>query len=262
MADGTLGLLPFELLREGGKWLVEKHPIRYAPSLTSLHLSRQVKRAATPTPLWALADPIFDRSDERARGLPSPKGDPRLIVLRGGTHERLLASGHEVEAICQALGVSPKGMLRDEKAKEASVKEASRKQELARARFVHFATHGELGKDKSPQPRLVLGQVGNDDKEEMGGPNDGYLTLPEVSFLRLNAQAVVLSACQTGKGRRDRGEGVSGLARAFLYAGSKGVVCSLWSVDDVRTAELMADFYKASRRRNQPVRRCARPSSS
>src|SRR5262249_38674653 len=88
VADGTLGLLPFELLREGGQWLVEQHQIRYAPSLTSLHLSRQVKRQPTPTPLWALADPIFDRSDERARGLPAPQGDPRLAVLRGGTYER------------------------------------------------------------------------------------------------------------------------------------------------------------------------------
>ena len=79
-------------------------------------------------------------------------------------------------------------------------------------------------------------------------PNDGFLTLLEVTFLKLNAQAVVLSACQTGKGRRDRGEGVSGLARTFLYAGSKGVVCSLWQVEDERTSALMKAMYAGLKR--------------
>src|SRR5262249_52077570 len=74
--------------------------------------------------------------------------------------------------------------------------------------------------------------------------NDGFLRLSEVALLRLNAQAVVLSACQSGRGQRDRGEGISGLARAFLYAGSKGVGCSLWSVDGAQTADLRGRFYR------------------
>ena len=65
--------------------------------------------------------------------------------------------------------------------------------------------------------------------------------------LKLNADLVVLSACETGKGRLYAGEGVTGLARAFLYAGSRGVVCSLWSVDDRETAELMTALYKQLR---------------
>jgi CHAT domain-containing protein len=207
-----------------------------------LHLSRLTKRQATSVTLWALADPIFDANDPRAQGQPAPKSDPRFAVLRGASYERLQSSAAEVEAICKALDAPLERVLRDESALEARVKAAAK--ELATARYIHFATHGELGKDKTPQPRLVLGQVGNDDKEEMGGLNDGFLTLIEVTFLKLNAQVVTLSACETGKGRRDRGEGVSGLARAFLCAGSKGVACSLWSVDDARTAELMADFYK------------------
>jgi CHAT domain-containing protein len=85
----------------------------------------------------------------------------------------------------------------------------------------------------------VLNLVGNTGVDR----DDGFLELDEIANLKLNADLVVLSACQTGQGKMARGEGVSGLARAFLYAGSKGVVCSLWSVDDRETANLMVDFY-------------------
>ena len=72
---------------------------------------------------------------------------------------------------------------------------------------------------------------------------DGLLRVDEVTGLRLNADLAVLSACQTGQGQVFRSEGVSGLARAFLFAGCRGVVCSLWRVDDEATSELMAGFY-------------------
>jgi CHAT domain-containing protein len=77
----------------------------------------------------------------------------------------------------------------------------------------------------------------------LGGANDGFLTMQEVTHLRLNADLVVLSACQSARGEVVPGEGVLGLTRAFLYAGSRGVVCSLWSVDDERTADLMKAMY-------------------
>jgi CHAT domain-containing protein len=101
-----------------------------------------------------------------------------------------------------------------------------------------------VGEGSAYEQALVLSLVGNDGAEQLGGVNDGLLRLPEVTFLKLNADVVVLSACQTARGPHSRGEGVSGLARAFLYAGSRGVVCSLWGVDDERTADLMADFYR------------------
>ena len=72
---------------------------------------------------------------------------------------------------------------------------------------------------------------------------DGFLRLEEVTDLKLNADLVALSACQTGQGKLYHAEGVSGLSRAFLYAGSRAVLCSLWRVDDEATAALMADIY-------------------
>jgi CHAT domain-containing protein len=91
---------------------------------------------------------------------------------------------------------------------------------------------------------LVLSLIGNDGQRDAdGGLNDGFVRLDEVTRLQLNADLVVLSACETGKGRLYAGEGVTGLARAFLYAGSRGVVCSRWSVDDRETANLMSRLY-------------------
>src|SRR5262249_9901254 len=128
-------------------------------------------------------------------------------------------------------------------ASEGVVKAASAKGVLARKRYVHLATHGILGSQEGRPPSLVLSLVGNDGREELGGPNDGFLTMPEVTHLRLNADLVVLSACETGRGDLVAGEGVVGLSRSFLYAGSRGIVCSLWNVDDARTATLMAALY-------------------
>jgi CHAT domain-containing protein len=86
---------------------------------------------------------------------------------------------------------------------------------------------------------LVLSLV--DDK---GQPQNGFLKLQDVYNLNLPAELVVLSACQTGLGKEIRGEGLIGLTRGFMYAGTKRVVASLWKVDDVATAELMKRFYQ------------------
>jgi CHAT domain-containing protein len=134
-------------------------------------------------------------------------------------------------------------VLTDARATEAAVKSASASGRLARARYVHFATHGILGQGDRQQPALVLGPLGTDDHPDARGANDGLLLLDEVLNLRLNADLVVLSACRTGQGNLSNGEGVEGLARAFLSAGSRGVVCSLWGVDDRETARLMTGLY-------------------
>jgi CHAT domain-containing protein len=134
-------------------------------------------------------------------------------------------------------------VVTDASASERALKSASEEGVLARKRYVHLATHGVLGGALGRPPSLVLSLVGNGGEEQLGGANDGFLTLPEVTHLKLNADLVVLSACETGKGDLQPAEGVVGLSRAFLYAGSRGVVCSLWQVDDERTADLMRALY-------------------
>ncbi len=121
--------------------------------------------------------------------------------------------------------------------------EATRERALGRAlydyRFLHFATHGIVNHEVSSLSTLVLSLV-----DGAGRPRDGFVLLPDVYDMTLNADVVVLSGCQTALGKDVRGEGPIGLARAFMYAGAPRVVASLWQVDDLATAELMKRFYR------------------
>ena len=81
--------------------------------------------------------------------------------------------------------------------------------------------------------------------DRKGQPTRGFLTAADVFNLRLNADMVVLSGCQTALGQELRGEGLVGFSRAFMYAGTPRVVASLWKVDDAATAELMKGLYRA-----------------
>ena len=253
--DGVLWALPFELLVEDrggknpGKYLVERRRLRYAPSLSLLHLIGQWERTRkVPTePLWALGDPIFGKDDRRAEGDLNAQTQALLRHYgrqRGGSAwSRLPATGAEVRALGKLYQARAGDVVTGGLATERVLKAASAGGVLARKRYIHLATHGILNSAQGRQPSLVLSLVGNDGKEELGGANDGFLTMNEVNHLRLNADLVVLSACETGKGELTASEGVVGLPLAFLYAGSRGVICSLWQVDDEQTAELMVALY-------------------
>jgi CHAT domain-containing protein len=80
--------------------------------------------------------------------------------------------------------------------------------------------------------------------DEQGRPQNGFLRLNEIYNLRLPAELVVLSACQTGLGKEVRGEGLIGLTRGFIYAGARRLTASLWQVEDAATSELMGRFYR------------------
>jgi CHAT domain-containing protein/Tfp pilus assembly protein PilF len=255
--SGPLADVPFEALVEDGHYLIEKHRVRYAPSLTALHLIRlwERTRAQPQRPLWAMADPVYDQADKRIEGekdLAQATQDALAKYLaraergsaRSEAYTRLRFTGQEAAAIRARLGAADADVLTGLQATEAAVKTASERGVLAHARYVHLATHGILGLDTGQPPALVLSLVGNDGARDAdGGINDGFLRLDEVTRLQLNADLVVLSACETGRGRLYAGEGVTGLARAFLSAGSRGVVCSLWAVDDRETATFMAQLY-------------------
>jgi len=104
---------------------------------------------------------------------------------------------------------------------------------------VHFATHGFLNSQHPELSGLMFTMF-----DEEGRAQDGFLRAHEVFNLKLSAEVVVLSACQTGLGKEVRGEGLVGLTRGFMYAGAPRVVVSLWSVSDAATAELMTRFYR------------------
>src|SRR5205814_10361889 len=110
--------------------------------------------------------------------------------------------------------------------------------DLSQYRIVHLATHGLLNSQHPELSGVVLSLV-----DEQGRPQDGFLRLHEIYNLKLSADLVVLSACQTALGKDVRGEGLVGLTRGFMYAGAARVVACLWKVDDRATAEFMNGFY-------------------
>ena len=109
---------------------------------------------------------------------------------------------------------------------------------------MHFATHGWLNSQNPELSGVVLSLY---DQKRLA--QDGFLRAHEIYNLKLNADLVVLSACQTAIGKEVKGEGLMGLGRAFMYAGSPRVVVTLWKVDDVPTALLMKHFYTGMMRR-------------
>jgi CHAT domain-containing protein len=118
---------------------------------------------------------------------------------------------------------------------------------LAEYRIVHFATHSLLNEDNPELSGVVFSLVDKQGKEQ-----NGFLRLHEIFNLNLPVEMVVLSACQTGLGKKIKGEGLVGLTRGFMYAGAPRVVASLWSVDDRATALLMSSFYRKMLRENLP----------
>ncbi|MEP6593327.1 MAG: CHAT domain-containing protein, partial [Acidobacteriota bacterium] len=115
-------------------------------------------------------------------------------------------------------------------------------------RVVHFATHGVLDTRTPQLSGLVLSLV-----DRRGRPQNGFLRLHDLDRLHLDAELTVLGGCETALGRTVEGEGVIGLTRGFLAAGSRRVVASVWKVDDLATAELMKRFYAGMFTRGQPA---------
>ncbi len=120
--------------------------------------------------------------------------------------------------------------------------------ELSQYRIVHFATHGVLNDQHPGLSGFILSLV-----DEQGRPQDGFLRLNDIYNLKLPADLVVLSACNTALGKDVRGEGLVGIVRGFMYAGAARVVASLWKVDDEATAELMKRFYRHMLQKNLPA---------
>jgi CHAT domain-containing protein len=165
----------------------------------------------------ALGDPDYGTEpDAGAAALYRRAG--RLAPLPG-TREEARAAGDVV--------------LLGEEASEAKLRETLAREKRWRA--VHLACHGLVKPERPTLSSLALSRQGED---------DGFLTGREISRMRIPADLVVLSACETATGRIVEGEGILGLTRAFMYAGAPRVICSLWKVDDAATKALMVRFYE------------------
>jgi CHAT domain-containing protein len=116
---------------------------------------------------------------------------------------------------------------------------AAMSDDLIKYRVIHFATHSILNSMHPELSGIALSML-----DRQGKSQNGFLRAHEIFNLRLGAELVVLSGCRTGLGKEVKGEGLYGMTRGFMYAGSKRVLVSLWDVQDQATARLMADFYR------------------
>ena len=237
--DGALQYVPFAALPVGTppRPLLLDHEIVVLPSISVLDTMRRTfgGRAPAPLKLVLLGDPVFDAADPRVRRAEDVAAAPP--ALPGGTRgfPRLAFSRDEVKTIAALVPPSQVLQATDFKASRALAMDGT----LGRYRTIHIATHGLLNTVRPELSGVVLSLV-----DESGHPQDGFLRLQDIYNLRLSADLVVLSACQTALGRPIAGEGLVGLARGFMHAGAPRVVASLWKVDDSATAELMTRFYR------------------
>lgn len=260
VAHGALQYIPFAALPDPASAgppaarppLMLAHELVSVPSASVLAALRQATARRPPAPgaLAVLGDPVFDAADARVQGARaaatpgSNASPPRSALVRslddvplgeGGRIPRLLFSREEANAIA--------ALVPDDRLLKvvdfAASKKAATDPKLGQYRVVHFATHGVLNSQNPALSGLVLSLV-----DERGNPTDGFLQLRDIYDLKLNADLVVLSACQTALGKDVRGEGLVGLTRGFMHAGAARVAASLWKVDDKATADLMSAFYR------------------
>lgn len=203
VAHGALHYLPFNALHDGHSFWVERVAIRLLPAASVLKFLRP-----------GAAD---KQGEVLAFGNPD-LGDPRYD---------LAFAQAEAQNIAAHMPHS-RALVRKDATKAALAKYGPG------FRFIHIASHGEFDADAPLQSGLLLAGKQID---------DGMLTVGELYSMRLGADLVTLSACETGLGKIASGDDVVGLTRGFLYAGARSIVASLWQVDDKATGELMASFY-------------------
>jgi tetratricopeptide (TPR) repeat protein len=260
--DDSLGVLPFEMLvlNEGGKvkqdkdilyisgaqFLGDRNPISYYQSVTALTLARTLgKSQKAGTRRLVMDDPVFNTKDPRVKLSDQKEGghlrERTIIELMsikselGLTFSRLPLTG--------VLGKTVKDLdpaRTDEYSGMEATKPVLFKKALDRYGSMVFATHGYFGKDLPgiQEPVLVLTLVGQPKGK------DGFLRMSEVMGLKMNADIVALTACQTGLGLRISGEGTMGMGRAFQYAGARSVLMSMWSVAQSSSVKLVESFFR------------------
>lgn len=248
VADGVLNYIPFAVLPVPGgrnpsyKPMLIDHEIVTLPSASVLAVLRQEFGERKPAPLTVavIGDPVYSADD--ARVVPPLDKTPKAKVSEGlAEFSRLLFSRDEANAI---LSVTPPTSSLKVLDFDAN-RQFAMGGELGKYRIVHFSTHGFLDSHRPELSGIVLSQV-----TRRGEPAEGSLRLHEVYNMKLAADLVVLSGCQTGLGKDIRGEGLVGITRGFMYAGARRVVASLWQIDDAATAELMRRFYLGMFQRN------------
>jgi CHAT domain-containing protein len=274
VTHGALGLLPLSLLPTAPAesrpdaeqafagyrkvaWLARSHAVTVVPSAAALRTLRQLPAGpATREQLIGFGDPLFnaeqaaeaaaavndDLAEAATRGVPlRRRASPQTRGVDSaelGLLPRLPDTAEELKSIALALEADPAKVLH--LGKDAN-EQAVRSIGLAKYRIIVFATHGLVPGDLNglSQPALALSAP-----DVAGVPGDGLLTMEEIPALKLDADWVVLSACNTGAGAGAGAEAVSGLGRAFFYAGTRAILITNWPVHSASARELVSDLFR------------------
>ena len=260
------------------KWLGQRQPITVLPSVSSLKaLRRHAGKSTAPAPYLGFGNPLLtgpggnDKSAWAVKSCQAPSSGARILVA----HARGLArpfselykpsgaadvevlrrqpplpdTADELCAVARLTGAGPESVYLGANATEARVAALSAQGALAKARVVHFATHGlvagetqDIARAGKAEPALLLTPP-----QTASEADDGLLTASEVAALKLDADWVLLSACNTAAGGANGAEALSGLARAFFYAGARALLVSHWYVDSAATVELVTGAFGAMR---------------
>jgi CHAT domain-containing protein len=253
----------------GVAWLARKHAITVLPAVSSLKSLRELaKESHANDPYIGFGDPLLDGDPEkypgdteRAKLARQKRCEPTLrqpaasLSLRGGARamtrgdggiadvadlrrwEPLPETADELCDVAHDLGVDPTTHLYlGATATETKVNQLSEEGSLAKYKIVHFATHGAVAGQvsRASEPGLLLTPP-----EEASQTDDGYLSASEIAALKLDADWVILSACNTAAGEATGAEALSGLARAFFYAGARSLLVSHWEVSSDSTVKLI-----------------------
>lgn len=220
--DGPISFLPFDALQHNGRYLVSDFTINHLPSV-SVYDHIQSPRRKTSKDLLAIASSGFTINSDNNLGTQNAFAALPFTLI-------------EVDSISTNFEDESRTVLKNDAVTEASIKNIS----LDQYKYIHFATHGDINEVSPSQSGLILSK--KQETEILFG-EDGLLNAKEIASLNLNADLVVLSACNTGMGRVITGEGLLGLQRSFLAAGASSVVSSLWSIYDRSTPLFMQTFY-------------------
>lgn len=271
--DGNLSFLPFDILRENADSddFGRKYAIGLSPSVSVSMISDKVKSKSSD--ILAFGGAWYDKSlseeehDRTLRGSGTrgknrgaetveshtkmTEQELRELIKNEGSlayFEQKKLNWHDLPGTVVELETLQKSAFKkarvetQKSASEAALKAMSKDGLLSKYSLLHFACHGYFDSDLSEMSSVLFSEVSG--KLADTSQDDGYLTIGEAASLNLSAQMVCLSACQTGLGAIQKGEGMVGLSRAFMVAGSRNVGVTLWSVDDEATAEFMSRMYK------------------
>jgi CHAT domain-containing protein len=252
--DGELYQIPFEALLAANDppnvdadyrtlpCLIKQHEISYHYSATLFLKSRQERPATRYTGPFAGFAPVFNEQSKNgnlfAVTLPGfavarPDAHRYLVTRDGKTLEELKHSEQELREILAVFFNRGRNYLYQEASEE------NFKKQTKGYKYVHVATHGFINSENPKLSNLAFSQP-----QSAGAEEDGVLFSAETYNLDLNADLLVLSACQTGAGQIVKGEGLMALTRGFLYSGARNIVASLWKVYDQHTSLLMVEMYR------------------